>query len=30
MIRGWVYDIGSGSIRQADPDTGEFSEFNGE
>jgi carbonic anhydrase len=30
MIRGWVYDIGSGSIRQADPDTGEFSEFYGE
>jgi len=28
MIRGWVYDIGSGSIRQADPNTGEFSEFN--
>ena len=27
MIRGWVYDIGSGSIRQADPDTGEFTEF---
>lgn len=30
MIRGWVYDIGSGSIRQADPDTGEFAEFSGE
>ena len=28
MIRGW-YDIGSGSIRQADPDTGEFTEFSG-
>ena len=30
MIRGWVYDIGSGSIRQADPETGEFAEFHGE
>jgi carbonic anhydrase len=30
MIRGWVYDIGSGAIRQADPDTGEFAEFYGE
>ena len=30
MIRGWVYDIGSGSIRQADPDTGEFAPFTGE
>jgi carbonic anhydrase len=30
MIRGWVYDIGSGSIREADPDTGEFAEFYGE
>jgi len=30
MIRGWVYDIGSGSIWQADPETGEFSEFYGE
>ncbi len=30
MIRGWVYDIGSGSIRQADPLTGEFTEFYGE
>lgn len=29
-IRGWVYDIGGGSIRQADPKTGEFSEFYGE
>ena len=29
MIRGWVYDIGSGSIRQADPATGEFGEFTG-
>ena len=29
MIRGWVYDIGSGSIRQADPDSGEFTEFSG-
>ena len=27
MIRGWVYDIGSGSVRQADPVTGEFTEF---
>ena len=27
MIRGWVYDIGSGSIRQADPETGIFAEF---
>ena len=23
-IRGWVYDIGDGSIREANPDTGEF------
>lgn len=30
MIRGWVYDIGSGTIRQADPQTGEFAEFYGE
>ena len=30
MIRGWVYDIGSGSIRQADPESGEFAEFYGE
>jgi carbonic anhydrase len=30
MIRGWVYDIGSGSIRQADPETGDFAEFYGE
>lgn len=30
MIRGWVYDIGSGSIRQADPETGEFTEFYGD
>ena len=30
MIRGWVYDIGNGSIRQADPETGEFVEFTGE
>jgi len=30
VVRGWVYDIGSGSIRQADPDTGVFSEFHGE
>lgn len=30
MIRGWVYDIGSGAIRQADPQTGEFAEFYGE
>lgn len=30
MIRGWVYDIGSGSIQQADPDTGEFTELSGE
>lgn len=30
MIRGWVYDIGSGSIRQADPETGEFADFYGE
>lgn len=29
MIRGWVYDIGSGSIWQADPDSGEFTEFFG-
>ena len=29
MIRGWVYDIGSGSIRQADPETGVFEEFTG-
>lgn len=27
MIRGWVYDIGSGSIRQAGPVTGEFAEL---
>ncbi len=30
LIRGWVYDIGSGSIRQADPETGEFTPFSGE
>ena len=24
-IRGWVYDIGDGSVREADPGTGEFS-----
>ncbi len=30
MIRGWVYDIGNGSIRQADPETGEFVPFSGE
>jgi carbonic anhydrase len=29
MIRGWVYDIGSGSIRQANPETGVFEEFTG-
>jgi carbonic anhydrase len=29
MIRGWVYDIGSGSIQQADPETGEFTEVSG-
>ncbi len=23
-IRGWVYDIGDGSIREADPATGKF------
>jgi carbonic anhydrase len=23
-IRGWVYDIGGGSIREADPQTGRF------
>jgi carbonic anhydrase len=27
MIRGWVYDIGTGSILQADPETGKFSEL---
>lgn len=27
LLRGWVYDIGSGAIRQADPETGEFTEF---
>ena len=30
QIRGWVYDIGNGSIRQADPESGEFAEFYGE
>lgn len=30
LIRGWVYDIGNGSIRQADPETGEFAPFTGE
>jgi len=30
MIRGWVYDIGMGSIRQANPETGIFGEFSGE
>jgi len=29
MIRGWVYNIGKGSILQADPETGEFSELSG-
>ena len=29
IIRGWVYDIGSGSIRQADLETGVFAEFHG-
>ncbi|MFZ0704481.1 MAG: carbonic anhydrase [Candidatus Korobacteraceae bacterium] len=29
-VRGWVYDIGSGSIWQAEPETGEFAEFYGE
>jgi len=28
-IRGWVYDIGSGSIWQAAPETGEFEVFGG-
>jgi carbonic anhydrase len=23
-IRGWIYDIGKGEVRQADPDSGEF------
>jgi carbonic anhydrase len=23
-IRGWVYDIGDGSIREADPESGRF------
>jgi carbonic anhydrase len=30
LIRGWVYDIGNGAIRQADPETGEFAPFTGE
>ncbi len=29
LVRGWVYDIGSGSIQQADPETGEFAAFFG-
>ncbi len=29
MIRGWIYDIGSGSVWQADPETGKFEMFAG-
>jgi carbonic anhydrase len=28
-IRGWIYDIGDGSVREADPESGRFEMLNG-